>query len=228
MKIHAFVPTRTQEFSPTLRRLSQYLSSIGVKVNILINENSIFTAFSTAIKNLSAENDDIVIFCHDDIEILMDKEVFLDELIKGLSLKNVGFVGVAGTQCLNKTAIWWDQRNKLKGFAFHGKDQYEMYPSYFGALFAPVVVLDGLFMAARVKTLKQINLEKPKQFKGEWDFYDIEYTIQAYELGLTNYVVPIILRHESPGELVGRTSWHDNRQVFQNIHMLPCQIPDKK
>ena len=82
-------------------------------------------------------------------------------------------------------------------------------------------------IAIKASALKKIDMSKPKQFKGEWDFYDLEYTLRAYETGFDNWVVPIILRHESPGELVGRDSWHQNRQVFANIHMFPMEIRDE-
>lgn len=227
MKIYAFIPTRDNVASPTLQHLIYYLSSLKIDVRLLINQKSIFEAYENEFNSINPEDDDIIIMCHDDIEILMDKEVFLDELIKGLSIKSGGFVGVAGTQKLTKSAVWWEHRSHLKGFAFHGKSRYDMFPTPFGGLFEPVVVLDGVFLAARAKTIKTIGLKKPKEFSGDWDFYDLEYTMRAYEAGLTNYVVPILIRHESPGELVGRESWAKNRIVFSNLHYLPVEIKQK-
>ena len=85
--------------------------------------------------------------------------------------------------------------------------------TYFGKT-GQVVVLDGLFMAATVRTLRNISLEQPKSFEGAWDFYDIYYTFQAHVKKLKNYTLPIQLRHESYGELAGRDSWHKNRTAF--------------
>lgn len=224
MTTYALIPTRSEKYSDTLSNLISYLSSIGVVCKILINRNSIFQAFEEEINALKLDDEDAVILCHDDIEILMDPDTFLKELFIGLNKPNAGFVGVAGTQYLNESGVWWNERARLKGFIFHGPDRARMLPSFFGQLEAPVVVLDGVFLAAKGKTLKSLNLKKPKAFKGEWDFYDIEYTTLAFEKGLTNYVMPILLRHESPGEIAGRDSWIHNRRVFCNLHLLPMQI----
>ena len=227
MKISAFIPTRSQILSPTAQKLVSYLSSLDIDVKLLINEKSIFEAYEKGFKSLNADDDDIVIFCHDDIDIITSPEEFKEELVRATGVKNAGFVGVAGAAKLSKQCVWWQPENKLRGFSFHGPSRSEMYPTYFGRLQAKVLVLDGLFLAVKAKVLKNISMKKPAQFKGEWDFYDLEYTLRAYEAGYDNWVVPIILRHESPGELVGRDSWHQNRLVFSNSHMFPMEIKDE-
>jgi hypothetical protein len=227
MKISAFIPTRSSILRPITKDLVSYLSSLDIDVKLLINEKSIFEAYEKGFKSLNAEDDDIVIFCHDDIDIIMDPQEFKRELVEAASAKNAGFIGVAGAAKLSKQCVWWQPENKLRGFSFHGNSRKEMYPTYFGRLHAKVLVLDGLFMAANAKVLKNISMRKPAQFKGEWDFYDLEYTLRAYEAGYDNWVVPILLRHESPGELVGRESWHQNRLVFSNSHMFPMEIKDE-
>ena len=227
MRIFAFIPTRSRILSPTAQKLVSYLSSLDIDVKLLINEKSIFEAYEKGFKFLNADDDDIVIFCHDDIDIIMSPEEFKEELIRATGVKDAGFVGVAGAAKLSKQCVWWQPENKLRGFSFHGPSRSEMYPTYFGRLQAKVLVLDGLFLAVKAKVLKNISMKKPAQFKGEWDFYDLEYTLRAYEAGYDNWVVPIILRHESPGELVGRDSWHQNRLVFSNSHMFPMEIRDE-
>ena len=74
------------------------------------------------------------------------------------------------------------------------------------------------------KALKQLDLTKPEYFEGEWDFYDIHYTIQAHKKGLYNTVEPIFLLHRSIGELAGRDSWHKNRIAFINVTQLPITV----
>ena len=227
MKIYAFIPTRSSILNPTTERLVSYLSSVDIEVKLLINEKSIFEAYENNFKALNAEDDDIIIFCHDDIDIIMSPEEFKEELVRAANVKNAGFIGVAGAAKLSKQCVWWQPENKLRGFSFHGPNRNDMYPTFFGRLHAKVLVLDGLFLAAKANVLKNISMKKPAQFQGEWDFYDLEYTIRAYEAGYDNWVVPIILRHESPGELVGRESWHRNRLVFTNLHMFPMEIRDE-
>ena len=226
MKIYAFIPTRSSTLSKTAQRLVSYLSSVDIEVKLLINEKSIFEAYENNFKALNAEDDDIIIFCHDDIDIIMSPEEFKAEIIRATGVKNAGFVGPAGAAKLSKQCVWWQPENKLRGFVFHGPSRFEMYPTYYGRLSAKVLVLDGVFLAVKAKVLKAISMKKPAQFKGEWDFYDLELTLRAYESGFDNWVAPILLRHESEGQLVGRDSWHQNRVVFSNSHMFPMEIRD--
>ena len=224
MKIYAFIPTRSSILSKTAQRLVSYLSSVDIEVKLLINQKSIFEAYENGFKSLNAEKDDIIIFCHDDIDIIMDPSEFREELIKGLSKPHVGFVGVAGASKLDKPCVWWRPENNRKGFIFHGPSRAEMFPTPYGKLDAEVLVLDGVFLATKASVLNTISMKKPAPFKGEWDFYDLELTLRAWEAGLNNYVVPIIMRHASVGELVGRESWHQNRLVFGNLHMFPLEV----
>ena len=94
------------------------------------------------------------------------------------------------------------------------------YPTFYGP-YDNVAVLDGLFLAAKAKNLKTVGLEKPQYFEGEWDFYDIHYTTTALKHGMKNRAVPIPMIHHSSGQLVGRDSWHKNRQAFINNNTLP-------
>jgi GT2 family glycosyltransferase len=224
MKIYAFIPTRSSILNPTTERLVSYLSSVDIEVKLLINEKSIFEAYENGFKALNAEKDDIIIFCHDDIDIIMDPSGFREELIKGLDKPHVGFVGVAGASKLDKPCVWWRPENNRKGFIFHGPSRAEMFPTPYGKLDAEVLVLDGVFLATKASVLNTISMKKPAPFKGEWDFYDLELTLRAWEAGFNNYVVPIIMRHASVGELVGRESWHQNRLVFGNLHMFPLEV----
>ena len=86
--------------------------------------------------------------------------------------------------------------------------------------------MDGVFLAATIKTLRSIQLTKPAAFQGAWDFYDIFYTFQTHLKNKKNYTVPIQIRHESIGELAGRDSWHKNREAFINIFdkHLPASV----
>jgi len=85
-------------------------------------------------------------------------------------------------------------------------------------------VLDGLFLAARAKVIRDIGLQKPEYFEGEWDFYDIHYTSKAFLQGYINKVLDMNILHNSRGELVGRDSWHKNRLAFIEKTDLPLKL----
>ena len=145
--------------------------------------------------------------------------------------KTTGFVGVAGARVFNQSAVWWEgaQSNgspNHSGIVWHGKKLDDMFMSFYGAPAGNVVVLDGLFLAAKGRTVNSIQLTKPKTFEGDWDFYDIFYTFQAYRKGLKNKAIPIQILHGSGGELAGRESWFKNKDAFLRLfgQYLPATI----
>lgn len=220
MRKFALIPTRgnpTSE-SSTAYHLKGYLDKAGYEVHWLIGESSIFTAISNKCLELNLKPDDIVIMCHDDIEIFMDSTRF-DKLLQENLDSNTGFLGVAGTPSFGggeRPCVWWSELpfGKMKGIVWHGQSLTDCYPTYFGN-YGKVVVMDGVFLCTTGKVLNTIQLKKPKDFQGEWDFYDIFYTFQAYTKGLHNKVIPITIRHESEG--FPRPDWEFNRQAFVRL-----------
>ena len=228
MKFYSLTCTRDKELSPTTQRLIDYYNRAGVESHILYNKSSIFEAYSEGIEALNADLDDIIILCHDDIHILTDPKVFTSLLEITLNKHNAGFAGIAGASVFTEKAVWWDQecwtQGLLTGQAFHGtlqKFDHAIYGPYREA-----VVMDGVFLAAKLKTLRNIGLKKPAEFSGDWDFYDILYTFKAFLKKYKNYTVPIQVIHESRGELVGRDSWHNNKKAFIDrfAQYLPAKI----
>jgi len=226
MQYYAFICTRSKDLTDTTKELVSYLSSIDAKVNLLVGKKSIFSAYDDALQELKPNPSDIIILCHDDIKITTHPSIFKDLLEGKLKDPTTGFVGVAGTTVLGNTGVWWDQalwqQQKHTGMVLHGKDIHKADATFFGN-YGQAVVLDGLFLAATAKTLKLLGLQKPKRFVGDWDFYDILYTYKAHNRGLKNYTVPILLLHESRGELAGRDSWHHNRNAF--LAMTEGKLP---
>lgn len=162
--------------------------------------------------------------CHDDIEILTDPEVFKNIIVQTCLQRETGFIGVAGTRMLTQDAIWWNQevwrQGGHSGYVFHGDDILTADATYYGKP-DNVVCMDGLFLAARGQVIRDVGLDKPEYFEGDWDFYDIHYTTTAHKKKYLNKVVPISVLHNSHGELVGRDSWHKNREAFIKNTRLP-------
>ena len=224
MNTYAFICTREKGPTVTRNNLTHYLSRAGVQVKLLVGQDSIFSGYKKAFELTKPDPTDIIILCHDDIEILSDIKIFKNALETHLSQYKSGFAGVAGTTFLDKDAVWWNhdrwKAGLHRGHVFHGKSPYEYDNTYYGPP-AQVVAMDGLFLAAPAKTLEKVGLDKPEYFEGEWDFYDIHYTTKAHQMGLINKVVPIMVLHNSFGELAGRDSWHRNREAFVQNTDLP-------
>jgi len=220
MNIYSLTCTRSGELSETTSNLLKYFKKCNITSKLLTDKKSIFEAYSQGIDSLNGDLDDIVILCHDDIEILTSPEVFTQLIKEKLSNNETGFVGVAGTRRFAKSGVWWDMEEwkagSHSGYVFHGKKLTSMDATFFGQL-GQVVVMDGVFLAATIRTLRSIQLKQPKSFEGSWDFYDIFFTFQTFLNGKKNYTIPIQIRHESVGELAGRDSWHKNREAFLKI-----------
>lgn len=229
IKYFALIPTKSTELKQVTKDLLSYLASAGVESILLPNKKSIFSAYTEGLNLIKEKNpdpDSVVILCHDDIEILNKHIHFREQLSLVAFNPQYGFVGPAGTTLLGENATWWDhqvwQQGHHSGFVFHGQKNNN-HTTYYGD-YRRVVVLDGLFLAARLATLQKINITRPPEFEGLWDFYDIYYTMQTHKLGLHNRTLPFLIRHESMGELAGRASWHKNREAFIKMYQLPEKI----
>ena len=222
MKIFAVICTKTKELKEVTNALLHTLSSFGIETKVMVNQKSIFDGYKKGLEKCEAKDSDIVIFCHDDIELLDSKPEFIAKIAKCVET-NVGIVGPAGTTCLSTNAVWWDHAHWKAGYhsgsVFHRKEG-EVYDTTYG-VHRRVVALDGLFLAATKKTWESVGLEKPDYFEGNWDFYDIHYTVKCHNMGLHNHAIPIKIIHHSAGELVGRDSWHKNRESFIQHTKLP-------
>jgi len=230
MNIHAIICTRDRNnVSSTTNKLISFLCKCKIGVYLVSGAKSIFGAYRGAFEKIDPDDDDILIFCHDDIEIRENPEEFLKKLTTLTSLPETGFIGPAGTTYLSQNAVWWDQEwwkaGKHKGKVIHVDPQGKEYITQYGPP-DDVAVLDGLFLAAKPSVIKDIGLEKPPYFEGEWDFYDIHYTSKAFLKGYTNKVIDLNILHNSRGELVGRDSWHKNREAFIANNDLPLEIKE--
>jgi len=193
----------------------------------MTNQKSIFSGYQKAFDKVNPNDTDIFILCHDDIEINENPK----DIVNAISIVNAegyGFAGLAGTKLLGKDAVWWNHERWGQG---HHSGQVQHLDKKEGTFYATeygpvskVVVLDGLFLSASAKTLREVKLEKPSYLKGGWDFYDLHYTFTAFEKGLKNVTVPLKIAHHSSGELVGRHGWNENRMAFINNHHLPARI----
>lgn len=229
MTIYAAICTRSrEEITITTNNLVTFFASCGIKTKILVNQRSIFEAYAKAFSSVEYNPDDTWILCHDDIQILDSSEEFVAKLQGELSNPSTGFIGPAGTTVLSEDAVWWNQDNWKKGLhrgCVHHQENGagEILKTVYGNP-GSVVCLDGLFLAAKSSTIKKVGLQKPKYFSGDWDFYDIHYTVEAFKAGFTNKAVFINMIHHSLGNLVGRESWHANRTAFIENNNLPMRV----
>ncbi len=129
-RTYAFICTRSKAPTVTRNNLTHYLSRAAVQTKLLVGQDSIFSGYQKAFDLVQPDDNDTIILCHDDIEILSDIHIFHNELERHLSHPKAGFAGIAGTTLLGEDAVWWDhmrwKQGLHRGHVFHGKDYFNL------------------------------------------------------------------------------------------------------
>ncbi len=179
------------------------------------NRQGLPAVYNTAIEEAAVE-DVILLFVHDDIH-LCDFH-WAERLREGLTAFDV--VGLAGNRRRVPRQPGWrfvdeklssDSRDNLSGMVGHGSG----YPAARVSAWSPpgqnVKLLDGLFLAARSRTLHSKGLRFDERF--EFHFYDLDFCRQAEQAGLRMGTWPISVVHESVGNFAG-DGWQRSYETY--------------
>jgi len=218
--IYFSICSRLGKQPKSLSKLINYCNTNeSTRIHISYDSTSIYEGHKHNInffKTLNLEDKDIIVLCHDDIDIISNHTKLL-QYLSVCRKPGVGFVGLAGGCYIPQDGMWWNTRKtgSARGFVFQGSNPETMVPNYFGKA-GQVVVLDGCFLACTYENLKKIGLDEPDYLDTGWDFYDIHMTYKAHLDGFSNYVVPIIAMHESSG--IMRDGWYTAKEKFMRHH----------
>jgi hypothetical protein len=156
-------------------------------------------------RGISASRGEVLIFSHDDVEVLVPLHRLVQE-----RLGTFDVIGVAGTTWL--AAAYWGYAGPPHVFgqvAHVFPDEPGHYDILLWAAPAPVVkniqAMDGLFLAARRAVAESIRFDSDT-FDG-WHLYDLDFTYRAHLAGMKLAVccdIPLI--HGSYGEF-GTPQW---------------------
>jgi GT2 family glycosyltransferase len=152
-----------------------------------------------------ADDADVLIFIHDDVWI---DDWFLPERLLQ-ALEQFAVVGVAGNRRrVPKQPGWWTADTStrrceydlqyLSGSIAHF-DGPVARVIYWGDVPSPVKLLDGVFLAVQVRTLRQAGVRFDPRFK--FHYYDMDFCRQCEQAGVTMGTWPIALTHGSGGQL---------------------------
>lgn len=171
----------------------------------IADARSLSEGYNRGFRQTSGE---IVIFSHDDIEIISDD--FAGRLLGHFETHDV--VGVAGTSKLVGPSWFSSGPPHIHGMVAHrlrtGSYQIDVYGSPTGAALA----LDGLFFAARRAACAAVPFDE-ETFDG-FHYYDLDFTFRAYEAGYRLKVcTDILLVHDSGGSLDAK--WADYAARFE-------------
>jgi GT2 family glycosyltransferase len=164
-----------------------------------------------------AEEGSYLIFMHDDVWV--DDYFLAQRVIDGLDKYDI--IGVAGNSSRSDFQPAWifpdgslkrDSEDNLSGVVAHGEAPFGEI-NYFGVTPKEVVLLDGVFLAAKKNSLLKAGIFFDEKF--EFNFYDLDFCRAAIDKGLKLGTWPIAITHQSCG-VFGSPAWKDAYQKYLN------------
>ena len=209
-KVSVFFCTRKID-DRTTTLIENFKNTAGMEIEVSPIENpdaKPLTKVYNEVLSKESVKDKIVVFTHDDIEILSDKwACHIERMFR--EHPEYGIIGVAGSAEFDENGAWWNYKIKF-GQVLHrseGKSWLTQFsPSYSHDL-EQVCVIDGLFMAIEPD---RITKKFDEDLFG-MQFYDISFCLDNFLDGKTKIGVTtkINLAHNSVGQL--KPEWHESR-----------------
>ena len=110
--IYSIICSRKDKRPVNFDNLLKYFIDANIHCVVAYDQEGVFQGYNDTLNNLheafNVKDDDIIILCHDDIQIFSDRDQFVKTLTDSLAPENVGFVGPVGTTLLGTNAMWWD------------------------------------------------------------------------------------------------------------------------
>jgi hypothetical protein len=163
------------------------------------NTNSLASVYNHYITN--TYKDETLIMAHDDLYI--DDDRLEAKVFKALKQYDVvGLAGTTGPLNIKEPALWHimgGPRENFRGSVAHYTNDTQCYSTSFGLTPDRVLLIDGLFMAVKVKTLLDKGIKFDESNPSRFHFYDLDFCLQCNQVGLKIGVWPIWCIHKSPG-----------------------------
>lgn len=190
--------------------IGQCVNGIGYEIVRIRNARSLTAGYN---RGLAISRGDLLVFCHDDIEILQPD--FGQRLLQDFELYDVfgvagsarmvdGYWGTAGQPLLYGQVL--QKRPDKPGYTLYMFDFHDQ-------PVPPIQGLDGLFIAARREAAQSLGFDEAR-FDG-FHLYDSDFVFRAHLAGLKVGVSRgILLFHESHGNK--NEDWRRYMDAFQD------------
>ena len=163
------------------------------------NKNSLASVYNQYINE--EYKDRTLVMSHDDLTI--DDQLVSSKLDKAFEKYDVvGLAGTTGPLDIKPPALWHimgGPRENFRGSVAHYANETQCYSTSFGLTPDRVLLIDGLFMAVKVKTLLDKGIKFDESNPARFHFYDLDFCLQCNQAGLKIGVWPIWCIHNSPG-----------------------------
>lgn len=172
-------------------------------------ESGLTTVYNEALKRA---NTDIVVFIHDDVQILTYGWNATLKRLFNIN-KNCCIIGLAGSDKYNGCG-WWHNGNHY-GTVFHKHNGQIFMSRYSGQIenIEKVVTVDGLFLAVKKDRLKSGFNTSINGFH----FYDVVFCLDNYlkgvEIGVTTKIIAL---HASIGNC--NEEWQNTNAIVYNMY----------
>jgi hypothetical protein len=201
----------------------------GTEIKKSINEK-----YAIAVKVLNDQNqikdDTIILFCHDDINIL--DNFFLEKIKYVFEQKSeIGVVGVIGTEEIHKDSFWLDDKNKYHGHMIlnekhekTGKGEHSIFGDI--GFFTDIVNIDNSFFAVRGSLLNKNDFDFGLDvMMNDNYFYASNVCIQSLLKGFKVAVADILIYHNSDSKPnVGVEYMECRRKFFEKYSDIEFPI----
>ena len=180
------------------------------------NKNGLCSVYNKYLTKKNFKEYDCILFVHDDIFI--DSINFLQNIREGFK-QGFDVVGLAGGSKIQiKHPTLWHilcKPETLSGVVSHYTNKTSYSHTIFGSAPREVILLDGLFLAVRTKSLAQNNITFDKNIKG-FHHYDLKFCFDCFNAGMRLTTAPIQVIHESPGLTQITEEYSKSEEYFYN------------
>jgi len=206
------IPT-TGDASKTVTSISKVTGE--TKIYIEGDHLNIFQKYNKSLKSIDIDDNDIIVFVHDDIEIrdeYIEKKLELYFQYK----QHVGIAGVIGTNIFTQDGGWWLTNRNIdtRGRIIQGSPDGNEYPMVEpgGINDSNIVSVDGCILFMRGSIAKNFRFDSDT-YNG-YHFYDVDTCFTLMEQGWHVGIIDILVKHDSEGPLT--ESWYNSKDKFIN------------
>lgn len=155
-----------------------------------------------------------VLFVHDDVVL---EDLFLYEKLIN---SPYSITGLAGAKSFNKQShkLAWHlsaPREDHVGEVAHSNSEHT-WTTVFGSTNSRALIIDGLFVACKVKDLIEKDLTFDENFN--FHFYDIAFCLRANNKKVTCGVLPIRVIHYGLGDSMLTDQWEEANSKFKEVY----------